>query len=125
MILDLPLTSMRGMADAAAALESRARRRFPIDAALIIGPIATSTEILLQLPQGWKAQLPHDVEVIGKWGSYSARYSQDGAALHILRRLEGARGIYPPEDLPDLTAWLRAVSQDDVAYLVLERSPTP
>jgi transglutaminase-like putative cysteine protease len=125
MILDLPLTSMRGMADAAGALESRGIRRFPIDAARIIGPIATSTEITLQLPPAWKAQLPRDVEVSGKWGSYSARYDQTGSTLHILRRLEGARGVYPPEDLKDLTAWLRAVSQDDVAYLVLERPPTP
>jgi hypothetical protein len=42
--------------------------------------------------------------------------------LHIVRQLEGARGIYPPADLPDLTAWLRAVAQDDVAYIVIERN---
>jgi hypothetical protein len=32
----------------------------------------------------------------------------------------GARGVHPPSDLSDLTAWLRAVAQDDVAYIVLE-----
>jgi hypothetical protein len=125
LILSLPLTSMRGMADAAAALESRRPRRFPIDAAQIIGPAATFTDITLTLPPGWRAELPRDVEAKGKWGSYTARYDQQGTTLHIVRRLEGTRGIYPPEDLPDLTGWLRAVAQDDVAYLVIERNPTP
>jgi hypothetical protein len=125
LILSLPLTSMRGMADAAAALESRRPRRFPIDAAQIIGPAATFTDITLTLPPGWRAELPRDVEAKGKWGSYTARYDQQGTTLHIVRSLEGTRGIYPPEDLPDLTGWLRAVAQDDVAYLVIERNPTP
>jgi hypothetical protein len=125
LILSLPLTSMRGMADAAAALESKRSRRFPIDAAQIIGPAATFTDITLTLPPGWRAELPRDVEAKGKWGSYTARYDQQGTTLHIVRSLEGTRGIYPPEDLPDLTGWLRAVAQDDVAYLVIERNPTP
>jgi hypothetical protein len=125
LILSLPLTSMRGMADAAAALESRRPRRFPIDAAQIIGPAATFTDITLTLPPGWRAELPRDVKAKGKWGSYTARYDQQGTTLHIVRSLEGTRGIYPPEDLPDLTGWLRAVAQDDVAYLVIERNPTP
>lgn len=125
LILSLPLTSMRGMADAATALESTGRRRFPIDAAKIIGPVATFTDIKLTLPPGWRAQLPHDVEAKSKWGTYAARYDQEGATLHIVRQLEGARGIYPPADLPDLTAWLRAVAQDDVAYIIIERNSTP
>jgi hypothetical protein len=125
LILSLPLTSMRGMADAAAALESKRPRRFPIDAAQIIGPAATFTDITLTLPPGWRAELPRDVEAKGKWGSYTSRYDQQGTTLHIVRSLEGTRGIYPPEDLPDLTGWLRAVAQDDVAYLVIERNPTP
>jgi hypothetical protein len=124
LILSLPLTSMRGMADAAAALESKRPRRFPIDAAQIIGPAATFTDITLTLPPGWRAELPRDVEAKGKWGSYTSRYDQQGTTLHIVRSLEGTRGIYPPEDLPDLTRWLRAVAQDDVAYLVIERNPT-
>lgn len=123
-ILTLPLTSMRSMADAASALEARPRR-FPIDAAKVIGPTAGATEITLTLPPGWRAQLPGQVEVTGKWGRYSARYQQDGSTLRVSRLLEGARGVYPPEDLPDLTRWLRAIGQDDVSYLVLETSATP
>jgi transglutaminase-like putative cysteine protease len=125
LILSLPLTSMRGMADAARALEAKPKRRFPIDAAKVIGPVTTTTEITLALPPGWRAQLPRNVDASGKWGTYSARYSQEGSALQLSRRLEGTRGVYPPEDLPDLTAWLRAVAEDDVSYLVLETGPTP
>src|SRR3954468_13987839 len=125
LVLSLPLTSMRGMADAATELESNGPRRFPFDAAKIIGPVATITDIKLSLPPGWRAQLPHDVESRSKWGTYTARYEQEGATLHVIRNLEGARGIYPPGDLPDLTSWLRAVAQDDVAYLVIERNSTP
>jgi hypothetical protein len=69
--------------------------------------------------------LPPEVNVTGKWGSYIARYRQEGNTLQVYRRLEGARGVYPPAELPDLTAWLRAVAQDDVAYLIIESGATP
>jgi hypothetical protein len=111
---------MRGMADAAAALENKGQRRFPIDAAKVIGPVTTVTDIELTLPAGWKVQLPPEIIVAGKWGTYTAKYRQDGSTLQVFRRLEGARGVYPPEDLPDLTAWLRKIAEDDVAYLVIE-----
>jgi hypothetical protein len=124
-ILTLPLTSMRSMADAASALEAKGPRRFPIDATKVIGPIAGNTEIALDLPPGWHLQQPPEVDVTGKWGSYSARYRQEGSSLRVSRRLEGARGVYPPEDLPDLIRWLRAISKDDVGYLVLETGATP
>src|SRR5215217_1419386 len=45
-ILSLPLTSMRAMADAAATLDLRGRRRFAIDAGKVIGPVASTTEIV-------------------------------------------------------------------------------
>lgn len=125
MILSLPIVSMRSMADAAAALEARGARRFPIDAAKIIGPTAGGTEITLELPAGWRTKLPAEVHVAGKWGSYTARYSQDGNSLQLSRRLEGARGVYPAEDLPDLIGWLRAIAEDDVGYLVIETGATP
>jgi transglutaminase-like putative cysteine protease len=124
-ILSLPLLSMRSMADAATALEANGRRRFPIDAAKIIGPVTRETEITLTLPLGWRVQLPPEVSVTGKWGSYTARYQQEGSTLRVSRRLEGATGIYPPEDLPDLTRWLRHIAQDDVAYLIIEPGSTP
>lgn len=124
-ILTLPLTSMRSMADAAKALEAKGPRRFPIDAAKVIGPVASATEITLMLPPGWRVQLPPEVNVTGRWGSYSASYRQEGTTLRVSRRLQGARGIYPPETLPDLVAWLRALSQDDVSYLLIDPGPMP
>jgi hypothetical protein len=124
-ILSLPLASMRSMGDAATALEANGPRRFPIDAGKLIGPVTTATEISLTLPPGWHAQLPPDVEVVGKWGSYTARYHQEGSTLLLSRRLEGASGVYPPGELPDLIRWLRDVAQDDVSYLVIESGSTP
>jgi hypothetical protein len=125
MILTLPIPSMRRMADAATALEARGPRRFPIDAAKIIGPVATLMDITLTLPAGWRAHLPGEINAVSKWGTYLASYRQDENVLRISRRLVGARGIYPPGDLPDLTKWLRQVAQDDVSYLVIERGSTP
>jgi uncharacterized protein DUF3857/transglutaminase superfamily protein len=124
-ILALPFGNMRSMADIATALEAKGPRRFPIDAAKVIGPYAVASDLTLTLPAGWRADLPHAVSVTGKWGTYAAAYTQDGNRLHLTRRLEGARGIHPPEDLPDLVAWLRALAVDDVPYLVLEPAPTP
>jgi transglutaminase-like putative cysteine protease len=120
LILTLPFSSMRPMADAATALEAKGPRRFPIDAAKILGPISAGTSVALTLPEGWKADLPPAVSVKGKWGSYTATYTQEGNQLRISRRIAGARGVYPPEDLPDLTRWLRALAADDVSYIVLE-----
>jgi transglutaminase-like putative cysteine protease len=122
-ILTLPFPSMRSMADAATALESKGLRRFPIDAAKVVGPIVGASEVRLTLPAGWSVQLPPAVTVTGKWGSYTARYNQEGATLTVSRRLEGARGVHPPEALADLAAWLRAIGKDDVPYLVIEPEP--
>jgi transglutaminase-like putative cysteine protease len=124
-ILTLPFPSMRAMADAATMLEARQPRRFPIDAAKVIGPVTTETELKLTLPAGWRVRLPPSVDVSGKWGNYQAHYQQNGDTLAVHRRLEGARGVYPPASLSDLAAWLRAVAQDDVSYLVIEPSVTP
>jgi transglutaminase-like putative cysteine protease len=121
-ILTLPLASMRGMGDAASAVEAKGARRFPLDAAKVIGPIAGETEISLTLPPGWRAELPPPIEVSGKWGTYTARYEQQGSTLRVTRRIEGARGVYPPEAVSDLVAWLRAIAKDDVPYLVVQPS---
>jgi transglutaminase-like putative cysteine protease len=124
-ILTLPFPSMGGMADAARTLEAKGPRRFPIDAAKIVGPVVGASEVTLTLPPGWKVQLPPTVTVTGKWGSYTALYAQEGATLRVSRRLEGARGVHPPEALPDLAAWLRAIGKDDVPYLVIEPESGP
>ena len=120
MILTLPLPSMRFLADAAARLEAHPLRLFPLDAAKVVGPIAGRTEITVTLPAGWRAQLPPPVEANGKWGHYASRYTQEGQTLHVIRTLEGTRGVYPPSAIRDLEAWLRAVAADDVPYIVID-----
>jgi len=124
-ILQLPFGSMRSMADAATALEAQGERTYPIDAEKILGVWANTNTFTLTLPAGWQAQLPPAVEARSKWGTYIARYQQDGRTLRLERRLEGARGIYPPEELYDLTSWLRAVAKDDTPYLVIETGARP
>ncbi len=124
MILGLPFGSMQRMGDIATALEAKGPRRFPIDAAAVVGPIASAMELTLILPDGWRAALPRSVSVTGKWGSYSATYAQEGNRLRFTRRLEGARGVFGPDALPDLVAWFRSIAADDVPYLLLEPGPT-
>ena len=124
-ILTLPFASMGGMSDAATALEARGPRRFPIDASKVIGPVTGASDLSLTLPVGWSVQLPRNVSAIGKWGSYTARYTQEGSTLRVSRKLAGARGVYPPESVSDLAAWFRAIGEDDVPYLVIEPGSTP
>jgi hypothetical protein len=87
--------------------------------------MAGRSDITLALPPGWRAELPRAVEVNGKWGRYATRYTQDGQTLHIVREFEGARGVYPPTAVSDLVTWLRAVSADDVPYIVIESGASP
>ncbi|HET8649930.1 MAG TPA: DUF3857 domain-containing transglutaminase family protein [Gemmatimonadales bacterium] len=118
-ILTLPFGNMRALADVATALEAKPPRRFPFDVADVVGPITTESDLVLALPHGWQAQLPKPVSVSGVWGSYQATYVQEGDTLRLTRRLQGSRGVQPPEALPDLLHWLRAIAADDVPYLVL------
>lgn len=54
------------------------------------------------------------------FGDYRAEYQQTGRQLHVLRQIRGARGTQPPDQMPVLIAWLKAVSRDDSRFLVLE-----
>jgi transglutaminase-like putative cysteine protease len=122
-ILSLPPSfgSMAGLQTLATQLESGKPRVYPIDAASVIGPIVGVSELVLQLPDGWKADLPSNVIAESAYGSYRAEYSQNGRELKLHRRMEGRRGVKPPEDVDALIAWLRSVATDDVQYIVLQR----
>jgi hypothetical protein len=39
-----------------------------------------------------------------------------------MRRVEGFEGTEPPEALPDLIEFLRAIGEDDVTFLLIERA---
>jgi transglutaminase-like putative cysteine protease len=122
-ILSLPpsCNSMAGLQTLATQLESGKPRVYPIDVESVIGPIVGVSELVLELPEGWHADLPGNVVAESAYGSYRAEYTQNGRELTLRRRMEGRRGVKPPEDVDALIAWLRAVAKDDVQYIVLQR----
>ncbi len=105
----------------AAQLEARKPRRFPIDVGDVIGPMEYVTELRLVLPDGWRAHLPPSVAETSVFGIYRAEYAQHGRELRIRRSMAGRKGVEPPERVDALIAWLRAISKDDVKFIVLER----
>ena len=122
-ILSLPPSfgSMAGLQTLATQLESGKPRVYPIDVESVIGPIVGVSELVLELPDGWHADLPQNVIAESAYGSYRSEYSQNGRELRLHRRMEGKRGVKPPDDVDALIAWLRAVAKDDVQYIVLQR----
>ncbi len=118
-ILTLPLeqpVSPRLVAE----VEAHVPRHYPIDASALFGPEESISEFRVNLPEGWHARLPANVDATSVFGSYSATYAQDGRVLRVVRRTRGARGVYPPARVGDLLTFLRAVARDDARYIVLE-----
>ncbi|HYT64521.1 MAG TPA: hypothetical protein VEL50_11500, partial [Gemmatimonadales bacterium] len=101
-------------------LERHRPRKFPIDVGDVVGPLEIVSELRVTLPSGWTAQLPPGMSETSTFGSYRAEYVQSGRELRITRRISGRRGIAPPDSVDVLVAWLRAVSKDNVKFLVLE-----
>lgn len=124
-ILTDPLGSMQGFASAASRLAAYPPRRFPIDASKVVGPSVAVSDFRVTLPDGWHARLPHDVTADSPFGSYHATYEQVGRELHVVRRLRGARGIFPPDRFGDLIAWFRAMGRDNARYIVIDTPHTP
>ena len=112
----LPNFSSLGLATQ---LERRKPRRFPIDIADVIGPVDIVAELRMTMPMGWKAELPANVTETSRFGTYSAEYAQEGRELRVTRRMSGTRGTAPPESVDALIAWLRAISKDDIKFIVL------
>jgi transglutaminase-like putative cysteine protease len=122
MIFNLPLPNMSGMVGAAKELAEAEKRRFPIDPAKLWGERVSSTDILIALPTGWRAELPKSVSAKSDFGSFESQYTQEGQVLHLYRRITGAAGVQPPERIADLITWLRAVGADDAKFIVLSKS---
>lgn len=121
MILQSPLGSMASLATGAKELESQGPRRFPIDASRFWGPRTSDTRYEIRLPAGWHATLPKNVTASSPFGSYESTYSEENGTLRLTRRITGATGVYPPDRIGELTAWMRAVAADDVRFIVLTR----
>jgi len=125
-ILSIPIASLSGWAENMVNnLESRGERRFPIDAAAVIGPATTFSEYRVTLPEGWKARVPQNVTVNGPFGLYESKYSQTGRELVVSRRMRGTTGVLPKERISDLIGWLSQVATDDVRFIVIEHTSTP
>ena len=101
-------------------LEQRKPRRFPIDIGRVIGPLEIVSELRMTLPPGWKADLPATITEQSQFGSYHAEYAQNGRELRVIRRMSGTKGTAPPDSVDALIAWLRAISKDDVKFIVLQ-----
>jgi len=120
-ILTNPLGTMSGMMSAAKELENAKQRRFPVDAARILGNRSTLIELHVKMPAGWKAQLPSGVTAASPFGSYESAYTQVGDELVITRKMVGATGVYPPEKVKDVAAWFREVGKDDAKLIVIAK----
>jgi transglutaminase-like putative cysteine protease len=116
-ILTLPLPSY-SVSEMAAELEAHSPRRYPIDAAKVLGPSSVRWELQLAVPKGWKAKLPANVTAEGRFGTYRSSYRQDGDTVWVERELTGARGMEPPERVGELISWLKAIAADNAQYLV-------
>ncbi len=103
---------------------STQERKLPIDAATIIGPGTTSTELRITLPEGWKAQLPKSVTATSVFGDYRAEYSQEGRVLRITHNITGSKGVFPKEQYPELKAWLKSIAADNVDAIALLSTAT-
>lgn len=95
-------------------------RTAPIDIDAVVGPVSSISELDLTLPEGWVAQLPDDVVADSRFGTYEARYHQEGRNVTVMRRLTGARGTAPAAAFPDLVSWLREMAKDDAIFLLLQ-----
>ena len=120
-IFTIPLGNMSGMTTAARELENAKERRFPIDAARILGNRSTLVEVRVKLPAGWKAQVPAGVTATSPFGSYSSSYAQVGDELVIARKTAGATGVYAPNRVKDVAAWFREVAKDDTKLIVITK----
>lgn len=107
--------------DALTSLDTEGKRRFPIDVAQVNSPSVYRSALEVELPEGWKAELPPTVSVTGPFGYYRAEFTQMGRVLQASREMGGVRGLLPPDSLPALRAWLRAVAEDRSTMIVLQR----
>jgi len=103
-------------------LEAAPKRVFPIDAKRFMGLRQTVMRYRIRLPAGWTAKLPPNVNATSPFATYIAEYAMDGNVLQITHRMRGAEGVYPPDQIKSVIAWFRAMGQDDVKFIMLEKA---
>jgi transglutaminase-like putative cysteine protease len=109
----------RQFAGAVRSLESAPSRRMPIDASRLLPPNESLIEWQVTLPEGWTAELPAAVRAVSFFGSYESSWSQSGRVVTLRRRILGTPGTFPPERMPEVLVWLRAVGADDVEFVTI------
>lgn len=120
LIVTLPLGNGASSETIAQLEAAPSPRRFPIDVAAVVGPIESVSEFRVTLPEGYRARLPQSVTARSAFGTYEARYAQEGRELRVSKRISGARGTLPPDQIGALLAWLKEMSKDDVRFVVVE-----
>jgi Domain of Unknown Function with PDB structure (DUF3857)/Transglutaminase-like superfamily len=115
----------RAFRNLARELEARTERVFPIDASQVLGQLETITDLRITLPAGWKAELPKNVSATAFFGRYESTWSQEGREVRMVRRIHGDRGIFPPQRITEVIAWLKTVGADDIEFLSLRAAPVP
>ncbi len=115
----------RGYKNLARDLEQRPTRLFPIDASTILGQVETVTDLRITLPPGWTAELPKNISATSFFGVYESTWTQSGREVHLVRRIRGDRGIFPPQRIAEVIVWLKTVGADDFEFLSLKPATVP
>ena len=124
-ILSLPFLKFQSdMGALIAELKSHPPRRFTIDASEVPPPGNEENHLRLELPEGWRAELPKDVALSGPFGELSITYRQDGRVLEVRSRRSSGKGVLGPERLNDVIGWLERVDAEtsESGSIVLMRS---
>jgi hypothetical protein len=104
-------------------LEGAPSRQAWIDNVQIIGDQVIDTDITITLPDGWRAELPKPVVATSFFGSYDARWSQDGRVLRFVRRVQSTPGVSPPQRIAEVIVWLKTLAADPTEFVTLRPPP--
>jgi hypothetical protein len=110
-----------GDASAISRVEGEGKRHFPIDVGQVNSPSIWRSSLEVELPEGWKADVPAEVSIDGPFGYYHASYKQVGRSFRASREMGGQRGLQPPDSGTALLTWLRGVASDGTEMIVLQR----
>lgn len=110
-----------GDASAISRVEGEGKRHFPIDVAQVNSPSIWRSSLEVELPEGWKADVPADLSIDGPFGYYHASFKQVGRMFRASREMGGQRGLQPPDSGTALLTWLRGVASDGTEMIVLQQ----
>lgn len=87
-------------------------RRFTIDAAQVPPPGNEANHLRLELPEGWRAELPKNVALSGPFGEFSITYRQEGRLLEVRTRRTAGKGILAPQRIGEVVSWLERLAAE-------------